>query len=94
MRQEGAQNVVTISLCMIVKNEERTLARCLDTVTDLVDEIIILDTGSSDRTMDIAAKYTDRVYTYTWNEDFAAARNESFVRATQEYILWLDADDS
>ena len=88
-----ALNVITISLCMIVKNEERTLARCLESVADLMDEIIIMDTGSSDRTMDIAAMYTDQVYTYVWNEDFAAARNESFARATQEYILWLDADD-
>ncbi|MDP9701594.1 glycosyltransferase family 2 protein [Paenibacillus polysaccharolyticus] len=85
--------MITISLCMIVKNEERTLARCLESVADLMDEIIIMDTGSSDRTMDIAAMYTDQVYTYVWNEDFAAARNESFARATQEYILWLDADD-
>ncbi|WP_338708081.1 glycosyltransferase family 2 protein [Paenibacillus amylolyticus] len=85
--------MITISLCMIVKNEERTLARCLDSVAGIADEIVIVDTGSSDRTMDIAAQYTDQVYTYEWTEDFAAARNESFAKATQEYILWLDADD-
>ncbi|GAS80308.1 glycosyltransferase family 2 protein [Paenibacillus amylolyticus] len=85
--------MITISLCMIVKNEERTLARCLDSVAGIADEIVIVDTGSSDRTMDIAAQYTDQVYTYEWKEDFAAARNESFAKATQEYILWLDADD-
>ena len=85
--------MITISLCMIVKNEERTLARCLDSVAGIADEIIIVDTGSSDRTTDIAAQYTDQVYTYEWKEDFAAARNESFAKATQEYILWLDADD-
>ncbi|WP_254438492.1 glycosyltransferase family 2 protein [Paenibacillus sp. DCT19] len=85
--------MITISLCMIVKNEERTLARCLDSVSGIVDEIIIVDTGSSDRTMDVAAQYTDQVYTYEWQDDFAAARNYSFEQATQEYILWLDADD-
>lgn len=85
--------MITISLCMIVKNEERMLARCLDSVAGIADEIIIVDTGSSDRTMDIAAQYTNQVYTYEWKEDFAAARNESFTKATQEYILWMDADD-
>lgn len=85
--------MITISLCMIVKNEERTLARCLDSVAGITDEIVIVDTGSSDRTMDIAAQYTNQVYTYEWKDDFAAARNESFAKATQEYILWLDADD-
>lgn len=69
------------------------LARCLDSVAGIADEIIIVDTGSSDRTMDIAAQYTNQVYTYEWKEDFAAARNESFTKATQEYILWMDADD-
>ncbi|MDK8189278.1 glycosyltransferase family 2 protein [Paenibacillus sp. UMB7766-LJ446] len=85
--------MITISLCMIVKNEQRTLARCLDSVAGIADEIIIVDTGSSDRTIEIAAQYTDRVYTYEWKDDFAAARNYSFDQATQEYILWLDADD-
>nr|WP_202894750.1 glycosyltransferase family 2 protein [Paenibacillus sp. 23TSA30-6] len=84
---------VTISLCMIVKNEEQTLARCLDSVADLMDEIIIVDTGSTDQTKTIAARYTDRLYTFDWNDDFASARNESFDKATCSYILWLDADD-
>ncbi|MFC9707213.1 glycosyltransferase [Paenibacillus sp. NPDC056933] len=85
--------MITISLCMIVKNEQRTLARCLGSVAGIADEIVIVDTGSSDRTMEIAAQYTDHVYTYEWKDDFAAARNYSFDHATQEYILWLDADD-
>lgn len=84
---------ITISLCMIVKNEELTLARCLDSVADLVDEIIIVDTGSTDRTVQIARSYTDCVYSFQWTDDFAAARNESFRYATCQYILWLDADD-
>ena len=85
--------MITISLCMIVKNEEETLARCLDTVKDIVDEINIVDTGSSDRTKEIALKYTDRVFDYEWTNSFAAARNESYKYATKDYILYLDADD-
>lgn len=85
--------MVTISLCMIVKNEENTLANCLDSVRDIVDEIIIVDTGSSDNTKDIALKYTDKVYDFQWIDDFATARNYSFSFATMDFILWLDADD-
>lgn len=87
------RNEITISLCMIVKNEEKTLPRCLDSVQDLVDEIIIVDTGSSDHTKAIARGYTDKVYDFVWIDDFAAARNFSFSHATMEYIFWLDADD-
>lgn len=83
----------TISLCMIVKNEESVLARCLDSARPLVDEIVICDTGSTDHTKSIALEYTDRVYDFEWIDDFAAARNFSFSKATMDYILWLDADD-
>lgn len=83
----------TISLCMIVRNEEAVLARCLDSVRGLVDEIVICDTGSTDRTREIALEYTDRVFDFAWIDDFAAARNFSFSKATMDYILWLDADD-
>lgn len=85
--------MIEISLCMIVKDEEKTLARCLDSVKDLVDEIIIVDTGSVDRTIEIAKQYTDQIFSFPWIDDFAAARNFSFLKATKEYILWLDADD-
>lgn len=84
---------ITISVCMIVKNEEEALARCLDSVQKFADEIIIVDTGSTDRTKEIAKNYTNKVYDFTWIDDFAAARNFSFSHATKEYILWLDADD-
>ncbi|MBS7530921.1 glycosyltransferase family 2 protein [Hazenella sp. IB182353] len=84
---------ITISLCMIVRDEERTLERCLSSIEDIVDEIIIVDTGSTDKTIEIAKKFTDRIYTYQWIDDFADARNFSFQFATKEYILWLDADD-
>ena len=83
----------TISLCMIVRDEEAVLGRCLDSVADCVDEIIVVDTGSVDGTKEIAARYTDRVYDFAWVDDFAAARNASFQYATMEYCLWLDADD-
>ena len=85
--------MATISLCMIVKNEEQVLARCLDSVADLMDEIIIVDTGSTDRTKEIAARYTDQIYDYTWIGDFSAARNFSFSKATMEYIYAPDADE-
>ena len=70
--------MITISLCMIVKNEEAVLARCLDSLRGLMDEIIIVDTGSTDNTKEIALKYTDKVYDFSWGDDFAAARNFSF----------------
>lgn len=82
-----------LSLCMIVKNEERTLARCLDSVKGLVDEIIIVDTGSTDTTKEIALSYTSNLYDYTWTKDFSAARNESLRKATGKWILVLDADE-
>lgn len=85
--------MITISLCMIVKNEERVLARCLDSVQGIVDEIVIVDTGSTDGTIDIAKRYTEKVFPFVWQEDFSAARNESFSHAKMEYCLWLDADD-
>lgn len=85
--------MITISLCMIVKNEEKLLARCLDSVADFMDEIIIVDTGSTDRTKEVAARYTDRIYDFVWVNDFAAARNFAFSRASMEYIYSADADE-
>ncbi|MEL7609228.1 MAG: glycosyltransferase family 2 protein [Bacillota bacterium] len=85
--------MVEISLCMIVKNEEDVIGRCLDSVADLVDEIIVVDTGSSDRTVEIAKQYTGKIFFFPWVDDFSAARNFSFSKATKEYIFWLDADD-
>ncbi|MEQ7049454.1 glycosyltransferase family 2 protein [Paenibacillaceae sp. P-4] len=84
---------ITISLCMIVRNEEIALAQCLSSVHNIVDEIIIVDTGSTDRTKEIAGQYQARIFDFEWIDDFAAARNYAFSQATQEYILWLDADD-
>lgn len=85
--------MTTISLCMIVKNEEAILARCLDSIADLMDEIIIVDTGSTDRTREIASHYTDKIYDFPWNNNFSAARNFSFSKAQMEYIYTADADE-
>lgn len=85
--------MITISLCMIVKNEEAVLDRCLSSIADLMDEIIIVDTGSTDKTKEIAAKYTSQIYDFDWQDDFSAARNFSFSKATKEYIYAPDADE-
>ena len=85
--------MITISTCMIVKNEEALLARCLDCVRSFSDEIIIVDTGSTDRTKEIAARYTDHIYDFPWINDFAAARNFSFSKASMDYIYIADADE-
>lgn len=81
------------SLCMIVKNEEAVLQDCLDSLKDLMDEIIIVDTGSTDKTKEIASNYTPYVYDYEWNNDFSAARNFAFSKATGDYIYSADADE-
>ena len=78
---------------MIVKDEEMHIARCLESVADLVDEIIVVDTGSSDRTVEIASQYTTNIYFYPWREDFSEARNYSFSKASMEFCMWMDADD-
>lgn len=83
----------TVSLCMIVKNEEANLADCLASLGDFADEIIIVDTGSTDRTVEIAESFGARVEHFTWIDDFAAARNESLKYAGGDWIFWLDADD-
>ncbi|MFU0827251.1 MAG: Glycosyl transferase family 2 [Lachnoclostridium sp.] len=85
--------MITISACLIVKNEEKLLSRCLDCLREIADEIIIVDTGSTDRTKDIALLYTDKVYDFKWEDDFAAARNFSFSKASMEYIYSADADE-
>jgi glycosyltransferase involved in cell wall biosynthesis len=82
-----------ISLCMIVKNEEKLLPQCLESIKDVVDEIIIVDTGSTDRTVEIAEKYTDKIYFHPWEEDFSKHRNQSISYATGEWIFILDADE-
>jgi glycosyltransferase involved in cell wall biosynthesis len=82
-----------VSLCMIVKDEERYLPACLESVQSLVDEIIVIDTGSNDRTVEIAEKYGARVFHTPWEDNFSKARNVSLEKATGDWILQLDADE-
>jgi glycosyltransferase involved in cell wall biosynthesis len=81
------------SLCMIVRDEEQDLAECLESVADLIDEIVVVDTGSTDRTCDVARHFGARVFNFPWVDSFAAARNESLRHATGDWTFWLDADD-
>ncbi len=81
-----------VSLCIIAKNEEHRLGKCLGSVVDLVNETIVVDTGSTDSTKQIAAQHSARVFDFPWTDDFAAARNESIRHATGDWIFWLDCD--
>lgn len=85
--------MVTISVCMIVKNEEEQLGACLESLRPIADEIIVVDTGSADRTKEIAARFTDRIYDFAWIDDFSAARNFAFEKAKMDYIYTADADE-
>jgi tetratricopeptide (TPR) repeat protein len=82
-----------VSLCMIIKDEEKYLARCLASAKPIVDEMIVVDTGSADRSKDIAVTFGARVYDYDWQNDFASARNFSISKASGEWILILDGDE-
>jgi glycosyltransferase involved in cell wall biosynthesis len=83
----------TISLCMIVKNEEDFLSQCLRSAEGVVDEIVIVDTGSSDATLEIARSHKAKIVRHEWKEDFSDARNVSLAHATSEWVLYLDADE-
>jgi GT2 family glycosyltransferase/Flp pilus assembly protein TadD len=82
-----------VSLCLIVKDEEANLAACLGSAADLVDDLVVVDTGSTDRTKEVAARFGARVYDFPWCDSFAAARNECLRHAAGAWIFWLDADD-
>jgi len=84
----------TISACLIVKNEEKFLPQCLESIKNAVDEIIIVDTGSTDRTVEIAESYGAKVYHHPWRNSFSEARNHSLSYATCDWILQIDADES
>lgn len=83
----------TLSLCMIVKNEEKHLAKCLTSVKDVVDEIVIVDTGSTDKTLEIAKPFNSKIFHFGWINDFSAARNFALTKCTCDWILYLDADE-
>jgi len=91
--QSKTSTTATVSLTMIVRNEEQNLPRCLESVRGLFDETVVVDTGSTDRTKEIAATFGARVIDFAWIDDFAAARNVALNHATGNYALWLDADD-
>jgi tetratricopeptide (TPR) repeat protein len=82
-----------LSLCAIVKNEANSLPKCLNSVQNVVDEMIVLDTGSSDRTIDIARSFGAYVFSYPWDNDFAKARNEALKYVNGDWVLVLDADE-
>src|SRR5690625_1373316 len=82
-----------LSVCMIVKDEERVLDRCLESIHGIADEIVVVDTGSIDKTKEITAKYTDKLYDFEWVNDFSKARNYSASKATGKWILVIDADE-
>ncbi len=83
----------SLSLCMIVKNEQNFIEDCLESVKDVVDQIIIIDTGSTDNTLELAKKYKVDIHHFKWCDDFSKARNESIKYATSDWVLWLDADE-
>jgi len=87
------KNKCKISACLIVKNEGKLIERCLRSVNRLADEVIVVDTGSIDNTIDLAAGLGARTYTFPWKDDFSAARNYSLSKATGNWVIWLDADD-
>ncbi len=84
----------SLSLCMIVRNEADYLEECLDSVKDIVDEIIIVDTGSTDSTKEIAKRFNAKIIEHKWNNDFSEARNISLAHATKDWILVIDADET
>ena len=84
----------SLSACMIVKNEEKFLAQCLNSIKDAVDEIIIVDTGSTDKTVEIAQSFGAKVYHHPWRNSFSEARNHSLSYATCDWILQIDADEA
>lgn len=85
--------MLPISVCMIAKNEEKKLDRCLRSLAPYGFEIVIVDTGSTDRTKEIAAQYTSSVYDFTWVDDFSAARNFSLEKAANDWIFMMDCDE-
>lgn len=84
---------MSLSVCLIVKNEERVLGRCLSAAVQFADELIVVDTGSTDRSREIAREYTDLVFSEPWQNSFARARNFAASKARCDHVMWLDADD-
>lgn len=83
----------TLSLCLITKDEEKNIARCINSVKDIVDEIVVVDTGSKDKTVEIAESFGAKIIHVKWEDDFAKARNIAIENAKSDWILFLDADE-
>ncbi len=92
-KENGMAEGGRLTLCMIAGNEEERLPRCLESVQGLVDEIVVVDTGSTDRTVEIAESFGATLGTFEWCDNWSAARNESIKLATGDWIMWLDPDD-
>jgi glycosyltransferase involved in cell wall biosynthesis len=88
-----ADNANRLTVCLITKNEERFLGRCLASIRELAHQIVVVDTGSTDRTVEIAREHGAEVSSFEWCDDFSAARNAALARATGDWILALDADE-
>ena len=93
LNEKSKRREATLTLCMIVKNEAENLPNCLESVRDIMDQIVIVDTGSEDATVEVAKSFGAEVYHFDWCEDFSAARNVSLDHAQEDYIIWLDGDD-
>lgn len=85
--------MITVSVCLIVKNEEKILERCLSSLECIADEFVIVDTGSSDGTKKVAERFTSKIFDFEWIDDFAAARNYAFSKCSCDYIYSADADE-
>lgn len=91
--EKAKSKTQSLSVCLIVKNEEKFLAQCLKSVREIAQQLIVVDTGSTDRTVEIAKEFGAEIYSHTWNDDFSAARNAALEHATGDWILVLDADE-
>ena len=85
--------MLPVSVCIIAKNEEKNIERCLSSLAPYGFEIVLVDTGSTDRTKELAAKYTDKIYDFEWVDDFSAARNFSLEKAENNWIFMIDCDE-
>ena len=93
LNEKAKRPEATLTLCMIVKNEAENLPNCLESVVGIMDQIVIVDTGSEDATVEVAKSFGAEVYHFDWIDDFSAARNVSLEHASKDYIIWLDGDD-